>query len=78
MGWGLWYNDYNDMEMLKTTKVIKTGTSLCVVIPKNILLALKIERGDQVVFGVDSNNTILIRKISQSDLIKLKPNEINY
>lgn len=61
------------MEYLTITKIIKTGNSLCVVIPKKILIALKIERGDQVVFGIYDKDTLAIRKISRDDLQKLKP-----
>lgn len=61
------------MEYLRTTKIIKTGTSLCVVIPKNILNALKWERGDQIIFGIYDKDTILFRKINENDLLKLKP-----
>ena len=72
-GRGLLYNDYNDMEYIRTTKIIKTGTSLCIVIPKNILDALKMERGDQVVFGILPDNTLAIRKVSTEELKAWKP-----
>ena len=61
------------MEQLRITKVIRVGNSLAVVIPKNILGALNMERGDQVSFGVYSDDVICIRKISQCDLLNLKP-----
>lgn len=64
----LLYNDNNDMEQIRITKVIRTGTSLCVVIPKEILQALKIERGDQVCFGIYDNNSLVIRKISSDEV----------
>jgi antitoxin component of MazEF toxin-antitoxin module len=60
------------MEYIRTTKIIKTGTSLCVVIPKNILTALKFQRGDQVAFYVYDNETIVMRKIKEVDLLNLK------
>lgn len=56
------------MEYIRTTKIIRTGTSLCVVIPKEILVALKMERGDQVVFGIYDNDTIIIKKIPDKEL----------
>lgn len=56
------------MEYIHTSKIIKTGTSLCVVIPKNILNALKLERGDQVVFGVYVDDTLIIKKIPDKEL----------
>ncbi len=75
-GGGREYNDYNDMEYIRTTKIIKTGTSLCVVIPKEILRAVCFERGDQVAFGIYNMDTIAIRKISPGELTIVKPKEI--
>ena len=72
-GRGYRYNDCNDMERLIITRIIKTGNSLCVVLPKNILHALKLERGDQVVFGIYDEQSLVIRKVSQSELSALKP-----
>ncbi len=72
-GRGCSYNDNNDMEYIRTTKVIKTGSSLCVVIPKTILDALKIERGDQVVFGIADENSLVIHKLTPEDLKIWKP-----
>jgi antitoxin component of MazEF toxin-antitoxin module len=60
------------MEYIRTTKIIRTGTSLCVVIPKEILVALKMERGDQVVFGIYDNDTIIIKKIPDKELRNFK------
>jgi antitoxin component of MazEF toxin-antitoxin module len=59
------------MEYLRITKVIKTGTSLCVVIPKEILTALRIERGDQVAFGIHDENSLVIRKITQEEILRI-------
>lgn len=64
------------MEYIRTTKIIKTGTSLCVVIPKEILTALNFERGDQVSFFTYDLDTIIIRRVSQIDLENLKPKNI--
>lgn len=71
-GRGIPYNDYNDMEYIRTTKIIKTGTSLCVVIPKNILTTLKFQRGDQVAFFIYDDETIVMKKIQEVDLLNLK------
>lgn len=59
------------MQYLRTTKVIKTGTSLCVVIPKEILKAINLERGDQVSFGFLDANTIAIHRITRQEIIEL-------
>ena len=62
------YNDNNDMEYIRTSKIIKTGTSLCVVLPKTILAALQMQRGDQIVFGIYNSNSLVIRKITREEL----------
>lgn len=64
------------MENLQITRVMRVGSSLAIVIPVNILRALKIERGDQMTFGVYADDVICIRKIQQEDLLKLKPKNI--
>lgn len=61
---------------MQITKVIKNGTSLAVVIPVNILRALKIERGDQLVFAIAEGDIICMRKISDMEKLKIKPNSI--
>ena len=72
-GRGVVYNDYTDMEYLQTSKIIKNGTSLAVVIPKPILKALSLERGDQVMFGIVGDGVLVIRKVTEEDIKKWKP-----
>ena len=60
------------MEYIRTTKIIKTGTSLCVVIPKTILTTLKFKRGDQLAFSIYDDETIVMRKIQEINLSDLK------
>lgn len=64
------------MERIRITKIIKSGTSLAIVIPKSILEAFKLERGDQVVFGYIDDKTIAIRKISSEELQVILPPQI--
>lgn len=64
------------MERVIITRIIKTGNSLCVVIPKNILTAMQLQRGDQVAFGIFDENTLAISKLSQADILKIKPKNI--
>lgn len=64
------------MEYIRTTKIIKNGTSLAVVIPKEILTALNLQRGDQVSFFVYDLDTIVVRRVTQQDLLNLKPKNI--
>lgn len=59
------------MEQIRITKVIRTGTSLCIVIPKEILQALHIERGDQVIVRPYSDGTFIVSKITNQELLKL-------
>lgn len=58
------------------TKIIKTGSSLGVVLPKSILNALTLQRGDQVVFGVGEYDTLIIRKITDEKLLPVKITKI--
>ncbi len=55
------------MSDLYISKIIRTGNSLCVVIPKNILHALNLQRGDQVVFGISAGDVLMIKKITNED-----------
>lgn len=56
------------MEQLKITKLNRIGDSLGIIIPKNILSALKWERGDQVVFGIFNDDTVAVRKITNEEI----------
>ena len=67
-GWVYPYNDNTDMQYIRVSKIIKNGTSLAVVIPKEILVALKMQRGDQIAFGIYNENTLTITKINPQDL----------
>lgn len=60
------------MEYIRSTKIIKTGTSLCAVIPKIILTALRWKRGDQISFYIYNEDTIVLRKIKEVELQNLK------
>lgn len=71
------YNNY--MERLYTTKIVKIGSSAGVVIPKEILAACMLERGDQVSFGVISGPTLIMRQISDQEIRRIKPvHDIRY
>jgi len=61
------------MERLYTTKIMKTGSSLGIVIPRDILGACGWDRGDQLVFAVISGPTVILRQIDQNDINRLKP-----
>ena len=61
------------METLHTTKIIKTGTSLGIVLPVAILNGLALLRGDRLVIAIGNNNTIILRKLSDKEIRDLKP-----
>lgn len=61
------------MEILKAGQIIKVGNSLALIIPVDICRALKIERGDRFVFGIYGEDSLAARRITQQDLINLKP-----
>lgn len=67
------------MEPFYTTKLIKTGSSLAIVIPREILAAMMLERGDRVVFSVIAGPTLVIRQLDEVEIRRLKPGrEITY
>lgn len=61
------------MENVNITKVIKIGTSQGMVIPKGILTALKIQRGDYIVFGLFGEGQFVVRKLTREELLHLRP-----
>jgi len=61
------------MEYIRTSKITRVGTSLAIVIPVEILRALKLLRGDQVMFGVYDEDTIIIKKIPDKELRNFLP-----
>ena len=64
------------MEFVRVQKVIKAGNSIAICLPRAICVALKIERGDQVAFGVYNDNSILIRKLTNEELRAMRSQEI--
>lgn len=71
-GRGVVYHDNHDMEKIRITTINRSGSSLAVVIPKEILQAVHIKRGDQVVVCAHSEGTIVLRKITNEEILKLK------
>lgn len=61
------------MEYIHTSKIIKTGSSCCVVIPKAFMGFLELQRGDQVVLTTLETGALYIKKIPQEMLEQLKP-----
>jgi bifunctional DNA-binding transcriptional regulator/antitoxin component of YhaV-PrlF toxin-antitoxin module len=60
------------MEQLYTTKITRVGTALCTVIPQDILRGLGWKRGDAVIFTFASDDQLIIKKISDESIRRLK------
>lgn len=57
----LYYN-YTDMENLRITKIIKVGDSFGIIIPKEVLTATGLARGDQVFVAVREDLSVQLIK----------------
>lgn len=72
-GGGIYYTNSNYMVWFESTKLIRVGNSLAVVIPIHILRELLIFRGDTLVVGVSQNNIICLRKMTDEEILQVKP-----
>ncbi len=72
MGRGLDYTDTTDMENLYITRLIKNGTSLAIIIPKDILKAVGLQRGDLVVFKDYGVNQFSVRWLTGKEIKEIK------
>lgn len=52
------------MEQLRVTKVVKVGSSLAVIVPKALLCAVDLQRGDQVSLAVRGDLSLEIKKLN--------------
>lgn len=66
------------MENLYFTKVIKVGTSLGIIIPKNILTGIEWKRGDMIIFASYKTGQLLARSLSDSEIQEIKNKTIQY
>ena len=57
-------------------KIILTGTSLGVSLPKNILKAMELKRGDYITYAIYHGGIFTARKLSDAEVEFLKPREI--
>lgn len=62
------------MEQITIQRVLKVGNSLAVILPVHVHRALGMKRGDNISFAVWQENEVVIRKLTDDDLQKLKPN----
>lgn len=53
------------MPILKRTKVVRVGTSNAIVVPKELLRAAKLDRGDVVEIGMVSESIIGFYKVNE-------------
>lgn len=54
------------------SKLIKIGNSHGLVVPIEILRALKIERGDFVIYGFQPDGSVCFRKVTDIEIQKFK------
>lgn len=59
---------------LPVARLIQTGTSIGIVIPKNIRDAYGWERGDTILFVYTSKNALTLRKLSDKEMEYIKDN----
>lgn len=60
------------MEELRTTKIIRMGTSLGLIVPAPIVKGMGWKRGDRVVFTFSDNDYLLVKRPSDIELRQLK------
>jgi len=68
--WG--YNYVMSIQTLKITKLARVGTSYGVVIPKSFAREFKWQRGDLLVMAFPSDDTLVIRRLSDKEIIAIK------
>lgn len=69
------YNDNTNMEAIHITKLVKSGDSMGVIIPKNIRTAYGWERGDILVFVFASDTALTIRRLTPEEIRAIKDKE---
>ena len=61
-----------------TLRVFKNGTGLAVIIPVSIQRALLIQRGDHMLVSLAEPDVICMRKLTEAEILQIKPPIINY
>lgn len=67
-----YYNYITNMEDIYVTKIVRVGSSNAVVIPSNILKANKWERGDHIVFTFAGLECLILKRLTDADIKKIK------
>lgn len=60
------------MENLYITKLVKCGSSLGIIIPKQILRAVEMQRGDTIIFGKFEKGSFRVTQIYDAEVRALK------
>lgn len=60
------------MKSLFTTRIFRSGSSNVIALPREILKAYKWDRGDQLVYGINSEQVLFIRKLTDKEITELK------
>lgn len=68
----IYYNNNYNMDNIITAKIIKVGSSKAIVIPVNVLSGLGWERGDNVIFTFGFDDTLIIKKLDDETIRRLK------
>ena len=71
-GRGIYYTDYTYMNNLTIVRLIKNGTSLVVVIPKNVCEGLNAKRGDLLLLQFLNPQSIVLSTLSNKEILALK------
>ena len=64
------------MHSTHIAKLMRIGSSVGVIIPRIVLNALKVDRGDTVVFAFYGERQIMLRILTDAELRHLQPPEI--
>lgn len=64
------------METVFISKILKVGTSHGIILPREILNGYKWQRGDYVIFGFAGPDQLYIKRLTDIDMQKIKPQNI--
>ncbi len=75
-GRGIVYTYHKYMKSIFITKIAKKGTSLGVIIPTEILNAYNWQRGDVLIYGFAGGDQIYLKRLTDMDIERMKPNAL--
>lgn len=56
------------------TRAQKVGNSIAIIVPVDLARMMRLQRGDEVIFGVIDSSTIAVRKLPDLFYQEIKPN----